>query len=91
MSMGYMPKKVKYAKRQQRMRKKYKNFSCKTCSRDSWCKHRSIPTPPIGAIIVTGNIEFCPDWKAKKEEKIVTSPIESKKRKSLRTILKNIL
>jgi hypothetical protein len=91
MSMGYMPKKVKYAKRQQRMKKKYKNFSCKTCEHHSWCKHKIIPTPPIGMVVVKGNIEFCPHWKAEKKQKVVTSHTDVKNRKSLKTILKNIL
>lgn len=66
MSMGYMPKKVQYAKRQQRLRKKHKNFSCKTCKHSGWCKHYLIPDPPFGIIVLKGNIEFCPHWKAEK-------------------------
>ena len=84
MSMGYMPKKVKQAKRQQRSRKKHQNFSCKTCRKDSWCMRvLGMPLHPEEVINLMGNIEFCPNWKAPKKE-------PCKEKKTLKTILKKI-
>lgn len=79
MSWGYVPKKLKYARRQRRMRKKYRNFSCYTCRNWKFCKKRYIPTPPIG--IARFTLENCPDWKVNKEPKIVNAPKSSAKTK----------
>ena len=87
MSMGYMPKKVKNAKRQQRLRKKYKNFSCKTCKSCSLCGHK-LGRTSYGIIVYRENVEFCPFWKAKKEEKPVEIQSKGKNRKSKKTIFK---
>ena len=57
MSWGYVPKKLNYARRQRRARKKWKNFSCETCLyRDDWC----------GVRLRNGNKknQFCEGWKA---------------------------
>lgn len=86
MSMGYMPKKVKYAKRQQRLRKKYKNFSCQTCKYSSFCKHK-ISSTLIGVIVVKENIQFCPHWKAEKSK---ITGIETKKHTSFKKMFNNI-
>lgn len=92
MSIGYMPKKLKNARRQKRMRKKYQNFSCKTCSKASYCKIRLVPTPPIGVAIF--NREFCPEWvaswRAKHPARVVTLSNQPKKKKSLKEIFKDI-
>lgn len=78
MSWGYVPKKLKYARRQRRAREKWRNYSCYTCRDWNRCKKRYIPTPPIGVASFT--IENCPDWKAKKNPKINVQPkvVESK-------------
>lgn len=78
MSMGYMPKKQKFARRQRRMRKKYKNFSCITCDKNLRCRKRIIPTPPLGLIVT--NFEFCPEWVAAKKVK-KTVKLQPAKRK----------
>lgn len=59
MSKGYTTKKKKQIKRQRRARKKYKNFSCKTCAR-VFC---GVTTPPFGVIITRR--ENCPNWRRK--------------------------
>ena len=59
MSMGYIPKKKLYLRRQRKLRKKYKNFSCATCDKGI-C---AIPTPPFGAIMIRR--VNCPNWKKK--------------------------
>lgn len=65
MSIGYISKKRLATKRKQRLRKKYKNFSCETCAKSGFgnCKKKYVPTP-IG--ILVGNFESCYEWKAKK-------------------------
>ena len=68
MSIGYIPKKRAKAKKQRRLRKKYKNFSCETCAKrefgykDGPCKKR-YQSSRIGGIWV-GNYENCEYWKA---------------------------
>ena len=37
MSIGYIPKKLKHERRQRRLKKKYKNFSCETCRFKEGC------------------------------------------------------
>lgn len=74
MSWGYVPKKLKYARRQRRARKKWKNFSCETCKYgEGWCWNRQ-----YGAIVT-----FCPKWKvsykAKYPQKNNLAPTKEKK------------
>ena len=92
MSIGYMPKKLKYARRQRRMRKKYKNFSCTTCA-DNPCWRRSRLTP-FGAFIAVGNVEFCPYWSASDDARRGTQDTtytdDSKKKRTLKEILRDI-
>lgn len=59
MSMGYIPKKKLYARRQKKLRKKYLNFSCDSCATSC-----GIPTPPFGIIII--HRKNCPNWKRDK-------------------------
>lgn len=59
MSIGYIPKKKLYARRQRKLRKKYNNFSCSSCAKGC-C---GIPTHPFGVIII--HRENCPNWKRK--------------------------
>lgn len=68
MSIGYIPKKRAKARKQRRLRKKYKNFSCETCAKRHWdykdgpCRKR-YQASRIGGIWV-GNYENCDQWKA---------------------------
>ena len=93
MSIGYMPKKLKNARRQRRMRKKYKNFSCTTCAYNHWCRKR-IGRTPAGVVITKGSLEFCPDWlasdEAKKGHRVTTSPDKPKNKRTLKEILRDI-
>lgn len=59
MSMGYIPKKKLQTKRQRKIRKKYKNFSCQSCE-----KRCIIPTSPQSMIVP--KMENCPKWQRKK-------------------------
>ena len=93
MSIGYMPKKLKNARRQRRMRKKYKNFSCTTCA-DNPCWRRRSRLTPFGAIITKGNVEFCPYWlasdNARKGTQVTTCTDDPKKKRTLKEILRDI-
>ena len=66
MSIGYIPKKRAKVRKQRRLRKKYKNFSCETCAKRHWdykdgpCRKRY---PTIGGIW-SGDYENCEYWKA---------------------------
>lgn len=68
MSIGYIPKKRAKARKQRRLRKKYKNFSCETCAKrhldykDGPCKKR-YQASRIGGILVSF-YENCDQWKA---------------------------
>ena len=88
MSWGYVPKKLKQARRQRRMRKKYRNFSCYTCRNWKHCKKRYIPTPPIGVAMFT--IENCSDWKAERKPKINIQPNDVKQKHSVFQRIKDI-
>jgi hypothetical protein len=83
MSIGYIPKKLKYARRQKRLRKKYKNFSCLTCrSADLWCSERHKRTARRASN--DKNVENCKYWKPSlemKQEPKQTSVISDKKKR----------
>ena len=69
MSWGYVPKKLKKARRQKRLRKKYKNFSCVTCAYGRGCCPKSNVYYRAlwhgeGAII-----KNCTSWEASTEAK----------------------
>lgn len=81
MSMGYIPKKRLYIKRQRKLRKKYKNFSCITCAKAIGCKYKTVC--PFGVIM--GNIKKCQYWKAREIEK---TPYKPKKKENLRDVLR---
>lgn len=72
MSWGYVPKKLRQARRYRRSRKKYKNFSCLTCAYgEGVCLERR---KRIGYGLTEKTIvEYCKDWtvseKAKNAEK----------------------
>lgn len=71
MSIGYIPKKRAKEKRLQRLRKKYKNFSCDTCAKSHFdyelgpCKKRYQTTR--GGTLIVGYYENCVEWKADNE------------------------
>jgi len=66
MSWGYVPKKLKQARRQKILRKKYGKFSCTTCqNRIGGCQERYKRSPWWGLTIV----EDCKYWKAPSKEK----------------------
>lgn len=90
MSMGYIPKKRLYLKRQRKLRKKYKNFSCETCEKSGFggCNHRYIPTQPFGMIVCY--VQNCKYWKARKESEISVTPNKPKKREKLKQFLENV-
>jgi hypothetical protein len=79
MSIGYIPKKRAKARKQRRLRKKYKNFSCSTCqkSHNLSCPKR-YQSYRYGGILVT-TYENCPDWKAHKPQK--PEPVTPEKKK----------
>jgi len=68
MSIGYIPKKRAKVRKQRRLRKKYKNFSCESCAKrhldykDGPCRKR-YPTRRMGGILVCF-YENCDQWKA---------------------------
>ena len=77
MSWGYVPKKLKYARRRRHVRKKWKNFSCETClHRNDWCWVKTW----------NGNQkrQFCERWKADHKAKYSpkTNPAQTKEKKS---------
>jgi len=76
MSWGYVPKKLKRQRRYRLLRKKYKNFSCKTCRIANVCR-KGLYWRTSGF----GLVQFCPDWKAfkvKKKENNTTTCSEKK-------------
>lgn len=89
MSKGYIPKRRAQIRKNRKLRKKYKNFSCETCAKRHFadCKKRFIPTPPIGLIV--SSYENCNEWKADKEPRL---KIETtlKKRRSFKQVLERI-
>ena len=95
MSMGYIPKKRLYIKRQRKLRKKYKNFSCETCAKThNWeeyghlCSHRYELTRSFGMTIY--NVQNCKYWKASKQKTQPSFLEKSKKRTKIREFLENI-
>ena len=89
MSMGYIPKKRLYVKRQRKLREKYKNFSCITCERAYaliMCCHRSKFEPPFDNIY--RNVRKCKYWKAMKKEKVI--PDKPKKTNKIKNVLNKI-
>ena len=75
MSWGYVPKKLKQARRQRRIRKKYKNFSCETCHYGTMeCWHRKYDV----------SVTFCKKWKAGYKAKYAqkTSPAPKNEKKT---------
>ena len=68
MSIGYIPKKRAQARKQRKLRKKYKNFSCESCAKRHLdyplgaCKKR-YQASRIGGIWVSF-YENCDEWKA---------------------------
>jgi len=74
MSIGYIPKRRAKARKQRRLRKKYKNFSCSTCekSHNLTCNKR-YQASRIGGVLVSYH-EICPDWKAYKNYATPTNP-----------------
>lgn len=91
MSMGYIPKKRLYLKRQRKLRKKYKNFSCETCGKRSFgeCNHRYLPTQPFGIIVC--NVSNCKYWKASEEAKMNAKSKVIQNKPKIRTKIKKIL
>ena len=61
MSMGYISKKKLYTRRQRKLRKKYKNFSCDTCEK----RICGVSFGPFGVAVLRRQ-ENCPNWKQKK-------------------------
>ena len=95
MSMGYIPKKRLYLKRQRKLRKKYKNFSCETCAKThDWeyyghlCSHRYELTRPFGMIV--SNVQNCKYWKASKQKLQPIYQDKSKLSTKIKDFLENI-
>ena len=96
MSMGYIPKKKLYVRRQRKLRKKYKNFSCKTCAKThDWsecgtlCSHRYELTQPFGMVV--SNVQNCKYWKASSVAKMNSTAKVIKNKPKLRTKIKDFL
>ena len=75
MSWGYVPKKLKRARRERQRRKKSKNFSCETCRYDWYCGK---------------GISKCPNWVAPKKKNggKDSKSIERKRRNVFKNIFK---